>query len=260
MKTLAGWTWLVGFAVALGCSDGAGPLNSNVQVSFATRDPAAAPLGPAGAPGAARGVAAGDTLIHGSDTLIITRAEIVLAEIEFKPGGVVNCDADPEPAGCEDVELGPVLIDLPLGPGAEQLFEVDLPAASYAEIEFKIHKVTSDAVDAAFRAAHPDFPVGRSIRVQGTFNGAAFDYQTELDVEQELDLAPPLVVTDTTTGTNVTIRVGLAGWFRAADGSLLDPASGNAGQPNESLVNENIKRSIEAFEDRDGDGDERDEG
>ncbi|HEX9582130.1 MAG TPA: hypothetical protein VF970_13595 [Gemmatimonadales bacterium] len=258
MKTIALGTLLAGLAFALGCSDGAGPLNSNVQVSFATRDPAAPLAGPRSAAGATRATAS-DTLTDGTNTLIITRAEVVLREIEFKKLEVANCDAEPEPAGCEDVELGPVLVDLPLGTGAVQKFEVDLPAGTYTEIEFDIHKVTSDAVDAAFRAAHPDFPVGQSIRVQGTFNGTAFVYQTELNVEQELDLATPLVVTDTTT-TNVTIRVGLAGWFRALNGSLLDPASGNKGQPNESLVNENIKESIEAFEDRDGDGDERNEG
>ncbi|MBI3983509.1 MAG: hypothetical protein HY337_11400 [Gemmatimonadetes bacterium] len=255
------WIAALALAVALGCTDGAGPLNSNVQVSFATRDPAAPTAsGQARAPRAPGVVTASDTLTDGTNTLIITRAEIVLEKIKFEPVEVADCDVDPEPAGCEDIELGPVLVDLPLGPGAAQQFEVDLPAAAYNEIQFVIHKVTSDAVDAAFRAAHPDFPVGQSIRVQGTFNGAAFVYQTELNVEQELDLTPPLVVTDTTTGTNVTVRVGLAGWFRASGGSLINPASGNKGQPNESLVNENIKRSIEAFEDRDADGDESDEG
>jgi hypothetical protein len=255
-------TWIAALALALapGCTDGAGPLNSNVQVSFATRDPAAAPA--PGWAGAARmpGAPTDDTLSDGTNTLIITKAEIVLEKIKFEPVEVADCDVAPEPAGCEDVEVGPVLVDLPLSPGAKRQFEVDLPAASYKEIQFVIHKVTSDASDAAFRAAHPDFPVGQSIRVQGTFNGTPFTYLTELNVEQELDLTPPLVVTDTTTGTNVTIRVGLAGWFRASNGALINPATGNKGQPNESLVNENIKRSIEAFEDRDGDGDKSDEG
>lgn len=255
-------TWIAALALALapGCTDGAGPLNSNVQVSFATRDPAAAPA--PGWAGAARmpGAPTDDTLSDGTNTLIITKAEIVLEKIKFEPVEVADCDVAPEPAGCEDVEVGPVLVDLPLSPGAKRQFEVDLPAASYKEIQFVIHKVTSDASDAAFRAAHPDFPVGQSIRVHGTFNGTPFTYLTELNVEQELDLTPPLVVTDTTTGTNVTIRVGLAGWFRASNGALINPATGNKGQPNESLVNENIKRSIEAFEDRDGDGDKSDEG
>ena len=257
MRIIAASVTLLALA-SLACDNGTGPLNSNVQVSFATYDPAAAPrAGAFGAPAASRTATAGDTLTDGTNTLIITKAEIVLREIEFKKLEVADCDVDPEPPGCEDVELGPVLVDLPLGPGAVQQFEVDLPAGTYSEIKFEIHKVTSDAVDAAFRAAHPTFPVGQSIRLQGTFNDTAYVYQTELNVEQELDLASPLVVTDTTTGTNVTIRVGLAGWFRALNGKLLNPASGNKGQPNESLVNENIKKSIEAFEDRDRDGDER---
>jgi len=77
--------------------------------------------------------------------------------------------------------------------------------------------------------------------------------------ELDLDLRTPLVVSDA-AATNLTIRIGLARWFRALNGSLVNPASANKGQPNEGLVNENIKTSIEAFEDRDGDGDDRDEG
>ncbi|HXV85119.1 MAG TPA: hypothetical protein VD793_00390, partial [Gemmatimonadales bacterium] len=132
------WGWLATLVLGVACSDGAGPLNSNVQVSFATRDPAAPLAGPSAAR-AAPAATASDTLTDGTNTLIITRAEIVLREIQFKRLEVANCDVEPEPAGCEDVELGPVLVDLPLGPGAVQKFEVDLPAGSYTEIEFDIH-------------------------------------------------------------------------------------------------------------------------
>jgi hypothetical protein len=133
---------------------------------------------------------------------------------------------------------------------------IEIPPGSYKEIEFEIHKISKDAPEeAAFRTAHPEF-VEKSIRVQGTFNGQAFTYETDLDVEQEEDFATPLVITETTTSTNLTIRVGLAAWFKALDGSLVNPATGNKGGQNESLVKENIKQSIEAFEDDDHDGHE----
>jgi hypothetical protein len=96
--------------------------------------------------------------------------------------------------------------------------------------------------------------VDKSIRVTGTYNGAAFVFESDLDVEQTLQFAAPLVVTDTTTTANVTILVSLAAWFRAQNGSLLDPATGNTGGQNESLIKENIKQSMEAFEDHDRDG------
>lgn len=249
---LPSWFMVLSVVGSLACDDSAGPLGSNVQVSFATRNPAAAP---SGARSSTWDTAAdADTIQDGANTLIITKAEIVLREIQFERQDVVDCDVVPEPAGCEDVELGPVLVDLPLAAGAVQRFAVELPAGTYVEVEFDIHKVTSDDVDAAFRQQNPNFPVGTSIRVQGTFNGQAFDFRTELNVEQELDLVPALVIADATTSTNVTIRVGLPGWFRGLDGKLVDPATGNKGGANESLILESIKKSIEAFEDRDGDG------
>lgn len=73
-------------------------------------------------------------------------------------------------------------------------------------------------------------------------------------MQQTLLFNPLLIVTDTTTGTNVTILVSLAAWFVGPDHKLLDPATGNKGGVNESLIKENIKQSMEAFEDDDFDG------
>ena len=116
---------------------------------------------------------------------------------------------------------------------------------NYDEIEFELHKVNGgDEEDAAFVAANPDFD-GLSIRIVGEFNGNPFVFTSDLDVEQEFDLNPPMVIDEGVSSTNVTVRVGLDQWFRDAAGSLLDPATGNKGGPNESLIKENIKQSIE---------------
>jgi hypothetical protein len=218
--------------------------NASVQVSFATQATTAS-LSRQPAFGAAQ---VHDTII-GSDTLVYTSVEIVLREIELKRVETPDCapdggDDDP----CEEFEAGPVLVSLPLTPGAEQTFALDtVPAASYNEIKLEVHKPDDgDPEDQAFLAAHPDF-AGISIRVRGTFNGQAFEYTTSLDVEQQLALTPPLVVTDGAS-TNITIFVDVSGWF-VKDGALMDPAS-----PDRSAVDENIKRSFEAFEDRDHTG------
>jgi hypothetical protein len=246
---------IAGMLLVAACSDGTGPTGGNVSLSFSTRLPGSA-LAPSRAPAFGAAVTGTDTLTDGTNTLIITKAEIVLREIELEPVEVTDCDVSPKPAGCEEFEVGPVLVDLPLGPGAVQHVAIEIPPGSYKEIEFEIHKISKDAPEeAAFRTAHPEF-VEKSIRVQGTFNGQAFTYETDLDVEQEEDFATPLVITETTTSTNLTIRVGLAAWFKALDGSLVNPATGNKGGQNESLVKENIKQSIEAFEDDDHDGHE----
>lgn len=238
------------------CSDSSGPGGEpGVSLSFSTRQASA----PSPAPAFFASIAAADTLSDGQNELLITKAEVVLREVELERVEVIDCDVVPEPDGCEEFEAGPILLDLPLNGSTAQQVTIAVPPGLYDEVEFEIHKVSSsDQEDAAFRQAHPDF-AGKSIRVQGTFNGQAFTYETDLDVEQESDLNPPLVVDDQATSTNVTVRIDLSQWFRNGSGALVDPATGNKGGENESLIKENIKQSIEAFEDKDRDGDDQDE-
>lgn len=229
------------------CSGDSTGLGTTVSLSFST--PAGS--GTAAAPFSASPFIGGlslspVTFTSGSNVLVITKAEIVLREIELERVEVADCDVEPEPAGCEDFELGPVVIELPLDGATRKDFTITIEPGTYDEIEFDIHKVSGDA-DAAFAAAHPDL-VDQSIRVQGTFNGQAFDFFSDLNVEQELPL-PPLVIDEMTTTAGITIRVDLDAWFRAADGGLLDPATANKGGANENLVKDNIKNSMEAFED-----------
>ncbi len=241
-------------AVACGeSSSGVDGFAANVQVSFATQRPA-----PPAASLARVASLAGDTLVVGSDTLILSSAEVVLKEIELKRLEVADCDdaGNVDDDACEEFAAGPVLVSLPLGPGAEERFALVIPAGTYTEVEFDIHKPDDgNPVDQAFVAANPAF-ADISIRVQGTFNGTAFVYTSDLNVEQELPLLPPLVITDASSATNLTILVDVDRWFRTAAGSLIDPATANKDGANEGVVKENIKNSVEAFEDEDRDGDD----
>ena len=230
---------LLGLAAA--CATTTGPLGSNVQVSFATRGPLA---GTAGAPAAAAATpgraALSDTVTDGNHTLIITRAQVVLGDIRLERQGV-NCTT--QTSGCENVSVPPVLVDLPLVPGAQPEFTVQLPVGTYGEVSFQIHKVTAqDPAD-----LQP--LLGRSIHVEGTYDGEAVTFDTDLDVGQELELSPVLVVSDTTTLANVTVKILVDSWFLAADSTVLNPQTGNHGGPNESVILENIKQSMQAFED-----------
>ncbi len=187
--------------------------------------------------------------------LVITSAELVLREIELKRADVTDCDLLGEnDDGCEKFETGPVLVSIPVDGSVSEEFTLDIPAGSYDEIEFDIHKVSSgDPADAQFLAQNSAFE-DLSIRVVGTFDGQAFVFETDLNVEQELNLFPPLVIGESVS-TNITIAVGLDSWFLDANGQPVNPATGNKGGENESLIKENIKNSIEAFEDNDRDGD-----
>ena len=212
---------------------------ANVQVSFATQ-----------APAPALSAVANDTINEGGNVLVITRAEIVLREIELKRVEQANCDTD----ACEEFEAGPVLVNLPLGAGVQQRFALDIPPGSYNEIELDIHKPDDgDPVDQAFVAANPAF-ADISIRVQGTWNGQPFTYTSDLNVEQELTLTPVLQIVDDASSTNLTILLDIRTWFRDEAGVLINPADANKDGPHESIVRNRIQNSVEAFEDRDHDG------
>jgi hypothetical protein len=243
----------ISLAAALAaCGDGAGPGDTaTVSLSFATQAP--------GTP--ASGFSASvmsDTLGDGANTLIITKAEIVLREVELKKQEYEDCNSSMSDDDCEEFDAGPLLLDLPLNGDVATEITIAPPAATYDELEFDIHKVSNDdPEDAQFRADHPHM-IGKSIRVEGTFNGSPFVYETDLSEEQEFDLVPPITVTETAAAVNVTILLDLNQWFRTGGGTLVDPQTGNKGGVNESLITDNIKQSIEAFEDDDHDGREDD--
>lgn len=219
-----------------------------------------------GATAATAQVGGSETFADGTNTLVISSVEVVLRKVELK-----RADAD-EPAGCamstsgitasedgecgeqnEELEAGPVLVDLPLG-GIERTFTADVPSGTFDELEFQIHKLSraGDTADQDFLKAHPDF-AGISIRVKGTFDGADFTYTSDLDVKQELKFEQPVVV-EAGKPASVTITLDLDGWFRNGGGTLVDPASAATGAENETLVRDNIVRSFHAFQDNDEDG------
>lgn len=240
MRTLVLGAMLLALA-SLACDNSVGPLKSNVQVSFATRSPVATSA-PAPAPAGWR-APSNDTLANGADTIVITKAQLVLRQIELKTVQTALCGSGTG-SECPEVELGPVLVDLPLVPGAQQQFSVNIPAGSYGEVNFEIYKVTPQD-PAALQVL-----LDRSLHVEGTYNHQSFTFESSLDVEQELVMTPALVVTDT-GATNITIQVSLDRWFRDVNsGALLDPRD----VQNRSAIEEAIKVSLKAFKDDDHDG------
>ena len=213
------------------------------------------------APAAAPGLTLDETITVGDDVLVLESVQLVLREIEFERSeSSTDCDeVQGDDDDCEELEVGPLLLDVPLGTGIAQELTVVVDTGHYDELEFEIHKPEDDGddPDAAFIAAHPEFE-NVSIRVTGTFNGTPFTYETDLNVEQEHELSPPLIVAESGS-VNVTLLVDVSTWFLDAAGTtLVNPATANSGGLNESLVEDNIEQSIQAFEDDDSDGVEDD--
>ena len=254
LRLLFGLTTLTTVALgAAACTDGSG----HIRLALAGRAGASSPV---------QAQAAGDSVVLalGNDTVIIRSVEMVLREVELKRvEDATGCTDSEETGGdddeCEEIETGPMLVDVGLS-GIEHVVTVDLPAGSFDELEFKIHKPRNDnADDQAFITAHPDFQA-ISIRVKGTFSAAGtrsdFTFTSDLDAEQEIELDPPLNVASDGS-VNLTIRFDIATWFlNAAHTALVSPTTANAGGINESLVEQNIRASIRAFRDDDGDGED----
>ncbi len=271
---------LLGSLSLVACGDSTGTSSTSqapVTMSMASRPRSAAT--PSRASYAVTSSTPG-TYTDGTNTLVLTKVQVVLRKIELQQssatcakasasvdlnaGAAMNdeteqghveteAEANAKADGCAELKIGPVLLDVPVTTaGAQQTLTINLPVGTYDQFEFQIHK-PSGSSDTAFLTDHPDF-AGTSIHVEGTWNGVAFAYNTGLTAVEELQLAQPLVVADNTPA-NVTVLVDVSQWF-ASGGSLLDPSSGNAGQPNEAVIAQNIRASFHAFEDEDHDGED----
>lgn len=241
--------------LAAACGDGAGVTGpggsgSGATVSLSLAVPPSAPAPRVS--GANFSVTLGD----GSNSVILDRVAIVLRDIELELQNDDSCAT--HVAGvddnCEEIDVGPRLLELPLDGSVSQKFSVSgVQAGVYDEIELEVHK-PSTPEDSAFVRLNPQFD-GVSIRVEGSFNTVPFLYETDLSAEQEIGLANPLVIADgAVTPTNLTLTVDVDTWFRDASRTLLDPATANKGGVNESMVTGNIKLSLDGFEDDDLDG------
>jgi hypothetical protein len=237
-------------ALATACSDASAPVGKTVAFQVATAPVSAAPV---------RSTALmGQTITRGGDQIDIQSVQLVLRRLELEPANATTpCDASTQTGECEELELGPMVVDLPLTPGTSQEFKVPVAVGEYGKIQFEIHS-PSGSDDAAWLALNPSWS-GISVKVTGSYTpsgGVAtpFEYTSNLDVEQEYSFATPLVVTDA-SGANVTLFVDLSGWFADPAGpGLLDPATANIGQPNEGQVKSAIEASLNAFEDENHDG------
>jgi hypothetical protein len=193
----------------------------------------------------------------GASELVIQRVAMVLREIELERQFDDDCDdhISGEDDDCEEFSTGPMILELPMDGSVDHVVTLgNVPADTYDEIEFEIHKPEDDtAEDREFIRNNPDFE-RVSIRVEGTFDGETFVYVTDLNEDQEYALVPPLEVAENTGPVNLTLSINVTTWFVTSGGSLIDPTSANKGGPNESLVEDNIERSIEIFEDHDRDG------
>jgi len=205
---------------------------------------------------AADRVLADVTIALGTNTLVISKAQVVARRIELAPADAATCSGTAEAGddnaevndGCAEVETGPALLDLPLDASTKTNITASVPPGTYRALEMRIGPVSSgNRRSVEFLTSHPDFK-NASVRVEGTYNGKAFVFMSPVDARIETLFSAPITVD--ASSPNVTVAIDLTNWFSDGAGGTLDPSN----SANASRISANIASSFHAFEDDDHDG------
>jgi hypothetical protein len=208
-----------------------------------------------GASASVSGTPAQLVITAGEDEIVLDQVGLVLRKVRLDGAPTASCPEDDEgDSRCAELELGPVLFELPFEEGAEAVLNAAVPVGSYTGLKFQLHRPTNANEDADFVADHPEYE-DISIRVVGSYNGTPFTFASDLTDVEDVDFAGPLEV-DAEGVLPVTLLVQVADWFASQDGGLVNPAEANDGGPLESLVEQQIRASFRAFRDGDSDAEE----
>jgi hypothetical protein len=166
-------------------------------------------------------------------------------------GGMDSGSGEGSDDGECEVTAGPFLVDLSgTGLTGGVAFVVDLaaPAGTYEELKFQLQPISASqaGTDAGLLALAD---AQASILVDGTSGGTPFTFSTGAAFSQKRE---GKLVIDPAGGANVTLDFDAAGWFKAADGSRLDPAS----PTDQAAIVANIGASLRLVADDDHDGEE----
>lgn len=188
-----------------------------------------------------RNVSAANSLAKINGLFTITSARVVIEKIKFESVQEDTFDFR---------FRQPFVQELALDSTAHVIETVQVPFGEYKESEIDIDDLKPE--DGAAYTQNPDLR-DRSIFVTGFLNDDStqtFVFTSDLDAEQEREFNPPLVLDETSPSTNVVLTIDMNSWFVDGNGNLLDPRVGG----NRSQIENNIKNSIDIFEDEDDDG------
>lgn len=184
----------------------------------------------------------------GVDSVAVTRIRIVLRDIKFK----TQSDS-------AAFRTSPFVLELNLNGTLQNVSVADVPFGTYRRIEFDVHKVIAAEIavlSPGEQAKFQDFLVdgGKSIVVDGRVyraDGAhSFTFYSASNVNQKIELARALEVSEDYPVANVTMKVTAGDWFSDSKGGLLDPLDSS----DQNAISHNISGSIHVFKDTNRDG------
>ena len=170
----------------------------------------------------------------GTNEIEIREVKFFIEEFELEgTGGTADFELE---------DLDDFIVNLPLDGTPLTIIQAEIPSGFYDEFEMEIEKPDSDinVTDFDFR----DETGSYSVVVKGVFNGEDFTFRSSEDFEIDVDLNPPLEISETAQSTLV-IEIFVPIWFMGADGMIMHPKE----LKNIDKINENIEDSFEAFED-----------
>jgi hypothetical protein len=142
------------------------------------------------------------------------------------------------------------VVNLNLNGTITEIGMVPIPMGTYDEMEIEFERL--QVADGQVYLNNPDLQ-NRSIYVRGYVGNdtnAVFVFTSALEAEQEQEFSPPLVVDANSPTTYVMLTIDVSKWFSDGAGGYLDPLASQ----NQIAVEANIRASLNAWEDDDGDG------
>jgi len=168
----------------------------------------------------------------------VTSAQIVIEEIEFESslGDSLNFQLEQ-----------PFVQDLMVGSDFHEIQNIQIPFGTYKESEIEIGKL--DSGDGDVYNQNPELQ-DKSRLIKGYLNGnpnETFVFSSDLEEEQEREFSKPLILGENSPSTNIVMTINMDIWFSDSNGNPMDPRLAS----NRSIIAENIKNSIDIFEDED---------
>ena len=248
---------IAALVLAVGGRRERGPAPGAIVLQISARHPSGDPApaaAPAGRPAPRAPLVYGDSFVaQGRDTIFLRRVRLVLMEMAIAPSVSNECEEEEgeDNPPCVDFHEDPFVLEVPLGRGSVRSSAESAPATEYNLFQLIIHTPDSGK-DAALLRAHPDL-AGASVRVDGVVSHGGkhrdFVFVTPFTEQEEIALEPAVVVPSRDT-LRITLHVDVGSWFTSGDHrTLLDPASAAAGEPNEHIVKDNIRTSLQVLRD-----------
>jgi len=182
-----------------------------------------------------------------AEDIEITSAKVVIEKIEFENEQDTSLDVKFEQPFVQDLVTLTTL---------EEVETVEIPFGVYDRVKVDIDDL--DAEDGDVFTQNPELQ-NLSVLVRGFLNNdpaESFEFSSDLSANVDLEFDPPLEINEEVLSTNIVLGIDFANWFRGRNGSFLDPTR----PENRSEIENNIKRSLRVFEDRDEDGRRDDRG